>query len=534
MGIYLNPGNEKFTSIARMENYVDKTGMLRVINSFIDSGNKYICVSRPRRFGKTFAGNMLAAYYSKGCSSEGLFAGFKIAGEPTFAEKLNKYNVIKIDMNSEYQNTIEKGELLRRLTREIVKEMKETFPTVVFEKNDSLAQCILRVYAEKKETFILLIDEYDVLVRETNVPPTLFAEYLSFLNGLFKSDTLWPAISLAYLTGILPVVRDKIQSKLNNFREYTILNAGLLSEYVGFTAEETERLCHLHGMDDEECRRWYDGYHLKEFEIYNPESVVRAVEDGEYGSYWGQTSSYEVISERIRQNFAGTKEAVVRMLAGEEVPVNVTRYLNTMTSFHTKDDLLTYLIHLGYLAYNRQEGTCRIPNREVRQEWFNAIETEEEYAVTNRIIQDSRELLASTLSGDAEAVARALDVSHIHVTSNRSYNNEDALQSAIYLAYIYALNSYTVVREMTTGKGFADVVFIPVNPKNPAMIIEHKRNGCAESALDQIRNKRYFSSLTNYLGNLLFVGINYDEKEKTHTCQMEMFVVDGEWKRFSC
>ena len=267
MGIYLNQGNEMFTAVSRMEGYVDKTGMIRVINAFIDRGNKYVCVSRPRRFEKTFAGNMLAAYYSKGCDSRGIFDKFKISGEAAFAEKLNKYNVIKIDMNSEYQNTLEKERLLKRLTREIVREMQAEFPEVEFEEGDSLAQCILRVYAAKKETFILLIDEYDVLVRETNVPKALFDEYLSFLNGLFKSDTLWPAISLAYLTGILPVVRDKIQSKLNNFREYTILNAGPLSEYVGFTAAETEALCRKHGMDFAECKRWYDGYRLKGFEI---------------------------------------------------------------------------------------------------------------------------------------------------------------------------------------------------------------------------------------------------------------------------
>ena len=525
MGIYLNPGNEMFTSISRMEDYVDKTGMIRVINAFIDRGNKYVCVSRPRRFGKTFAGNMLAAYYSKGCDSREIFDKFKISGEAAFAEKLNKYNVIKIDMNSEYQNTLEKGRLLKRLTAKIVREMQAEFPEVEFEEGDSLAECILRIYAEKKETFILLIDEYDVLVRETNVPKALFDEYLSFLNGLFKSDTLWPAISLAYLTGILPVVRDKIQSKLNNFEEYTILDADELAEFTGFTDADVRRMCGKYGVSFEECRRWYDGYHLNGFEIYNPESVVKSVRKKRFGSYWGQTSSYEAIAERVRLNFAGTKEAVIRMLAGESVDVNVTRYLNTMNSFRARDDILTYLIHLGYLAYDSEEKTCRIPNREVRQEWFNAIETDEEYAVTNQIIQDSRKLLERTLSGDAEAAARALDVSHIHVTSNRSYNNEDALQSAIYLAYIYALNRYTVIREMTAGKGFADVVFLPVSAKDPAMIIELKRNQCAESAIDQIREKRYFESMAQYRGKLLFVGINYDEKEKTHSCRIERFDV---------
>ncbi|MBQ9030247.1 MAG: AAA family ATPase [Parasporobacterium sp.] len=525
MGIYLNPGNENFRRILCADIYVDKTELIHVMNQFIDKGNNYVCISRPRRFGKTIAGNMLSAYYSKGCDSSNLFSPYKIASDPAFSEKLNKYNVIKIDMNSEYQNTLDKSKLIQKLTRKIRREMEAAFPSLIFDEEDSVAECILNVYAATEETFIVLLDEYDVLVRE-QVSEDLFQEYLSFLNGLFKSDTLRPAISLAYLTGILPVVRDKIQSKLNNFREYTILNAGLLAEFTGFTGEEVQVLCQKYGVDYDECRLWYDGYHLKDYEVYNPESVVRCLEEGRFGSYWGQTSSYEAISDRIRQNFAGTKDDVIRMLAGENVDVNVTRYMNTMTSFHTKDDLFTYLIHLGYLAYNLEDGTCRIPNKEVRQEWFNAIETEEDYAVTTQIIQSSRNLLSRTREGDEEAVAKALDISHIHVTSNRSYNNEDALQSAIYLAYIYALNRYTVIREMTTGKGFADVVFVPVKKEDPAMIIELKRNGSVGSALDQIKEKRYFESLAHYQGNLLFVGINYDEKEKTHSCRIEYFRKD--------
>ena len=539
MGIYLNPNYSNFKETIHSTIYVDKTMMIDAVNRLMDKGNKYICISRPRRFGKTIAGNMLSAYYSNGCDSRELFAPFKISQTEGFEEKLNRYNVIKIDMNSEYQNTRDRKNLIYILSEKIKKEIQKAFAAVEISKDDTLAEALLKVYAETEETFILILDEYDVLVRE-RAEDELFQEYLSFLNGLFKSDTLRPAISLAYLTGILPVVRDKIQSKLNNFEEYTILDAGELAEYIGFTAEEVQALCQKYGVSYEDCRRWYDGYRQHGFEIYNPESVVKSILRGNFGSYWGKTSTYEAIAERIRQNFAGTKEDVIKMLAGENVDVNATRYMNTMTSFTSRNDLFTYLIHIGYLAYNLEDSTCRIPNKEVRQEWFNAIEANEDYAVTNQIIESSKELLNETIRGDEEAVARALDISHIHVTSNRSYNNEDALQSAIYLSYIYALNQYTVVKEMTTGcqtssgrfldtdrsgaeTGFADVVFIPFIPDRPAMIIELKRNGSPESALDQIKGKRYFDSLSHYQGELLFVGINYDEKEKTHTCKIEKF-----------
>lgn len=520
MGIYLNPGNENFKENVKAEIYVDKTGMISVMNRFIDKGNKYVCISRPRRFGKTIAGNMLSAYYSKGCDSRELFAPYKAAKEPGFEEKLNCYNVIQIDMNSEYQNVVQKEKLLSNLTDEIKREIKKEFPLVELKEEENLAHSLLKVYSETGETFILLIDEYDVLVRE-EVSQNLFQEYLSFLNGLFKSNTVRPAISLAYLTGILPVVRDKVQSKLNNFREYTILDAGELTEYVGFTADEVENLCKEHGIDYEECRRWYDGYHQNGYEIYNPESVIQAVTTGKFANYWSRTSSYQAIVDQIERNFAGTRDDVVRMLAGEQVDVDEVMFMNTLTDFRDRSDVLTYLMHLGYLAYDIDTLTCRIPNQEIRQEWVRAVRVNKDYEVTNRIVETSKELLEETLKGNERAVAKALDLSHIHVTSNRSYNNEDALQSAIYLAYLYALNKYTVIKEMTTGKGFADVVFIPFVPNIPAMIIELKHNGSTESAIDQIREKRYFDSLEYYQGNLLFVGINYDEKEKTHECRIE-------------
>ncbi len=522
MGIYLNPGNENFKIIVSSGNYVDKTSMISTINSFIDKGNNYICVSRPRRFGKTIAGNMLTAYYSKGCDSRDLFSSFNISKSADFEDKLNKYNVIKIDMNGAYQNIRDKENLIIILEDKIKAEIDEEFPEAMVAESDSLAEAILKVYSKTSENFIIIIDEYDVLVRE-QVSEEQFGRFLSMLNGLFKDDTLRPAISFAYLTGILPIVRDKIQSKLNNFEEYTFLDAYELSEFIGFTKEEVRKLCDDAEMDFEQLRRWYDGYHQNGFDIYNPESVIKAVTKKKYGSYWGKTSTYEAISDRVKQNFKGAKDDIIKMLSEEEVEVNITSYLNTMNSFISKDDMFTYLIHLGYLAYDSDKGTCRIPNREVRGEWLNAIAATKGYETTDEIIKESKTLLEETINGNEEAVARALDRSHIHVTSNRSYNNEDALQSAIYLAYIYALNMYTVIKEMTTGKGFADVVFIPYVPDMPALVIELKKDKSPESALNQIKDKKYFSSLEHYQGDMLLVGIDYNEDTKEHRCKIERY-----------
>ena len=524
MGIYLNPNNENFKKVLANEIYVDKTMMIHEMNGFIEKANNYICLSKARRFGKTVAGNMLVEYYSKGCDSDVLFKNLAISSESTYKKHLNKYNVIQIDLNSEYQNSTNKEKLIWEISQKIKAEIVEEYSGVVdnIVEEDSLANAILKVYATTNETFIILIDEYDVLIRE-EVNEKLFNEYLSFLNGLFKSNTLRPAITLAYLTGILPIVRDKVQSKLNNFDEYTFLDADVLAEYVGFTSEEVRDLCERYSMDFSECKRWYDGYVQRGIEIYSPESVVKSMTRHKYDGYWGKTSSYQVIVDRIKNDYLDTKDDIIKMLSGEKIYVDAGMFLNTLKDFHSKDDVFTYLIHLGYLAYDSDEQVCWIPNKEVQKEWERAISVVDEYSETNKIIKASKKLLTATLNMHENQVAEALDVSHIHVTSNRSYNNEDALQSAIYLAYIYALNKYTVFRETTAGKGYADVIFIPFEDDMPALIVELKRNGSTESAINQIKDKKYFMSLEHYKGNLLFVGINYDEKTKTHTCRIEKF-----------
>lgn len=521
MGIYLNPSNAGFKKTLAGNIFVDKSMLISELNKFIDSGNQYICVSRPRRFGKTIATNIMCAYYSKGCDSREIFSKLKISKAKNYEQYLNKLNFIKIDVASEYQNANDKNEMLKDLQKKVRDEFQEQYPKIRFVKNETIANCMMKVYKENNETFVIILDEYDCLVRDT-FGTHLFADYLEFLNGLFKSDTLRPAIALAYLTGILPIVRDRVQSKLNNFREYTILNAYNLAEFVGFTEKEVKPLCKKYKVDFAQCKKEYDGYAQNGFEIYNPESVVMCMETKEFGNFWGKTSTYMVITDRLKHNYKGAKEDVIKMLSGEEIKVNITRYMNTMTDFHSKDDVFTYLIHLGYLAYNSKDGTCRIPNLEVRKEWNNAIEDMPEYSKTDEIIKASEELLEQTLLKNSDAVAKALDNTHLHVSSSRNYNNENALAAAVYIAFVHALNYYNCFKELTTGKGFADLVYVPVvkSPEHPAIIIELKHNQSTGKALQQIQNKQYFDALSNYNGNLLFVAINYDKDTKKHECEI--------------
>ena len=528
MGLYLNPNADAFQLGLNSEIYVDKSLVLAELNKLACTQGNFICMSRPRRFGKSMVGNLISAYYSKGCDTRSIFSQMKIGQTPDYDKYLNKLNVIKLDLNEWYQNAKKKGQhtcLINKIDESVAEEFREQFSNIPFSEDDnSIDKCILKVYKLTGEKFVIIIDEYDVLVRE-NVQQELFGNYLSFLNGLFKGTTIRPAIALAYITGIMPIVRDKVQSKLNEFSEYTMLRPAQFAGMIGFTEEEVKGLCEKYSVDYDECLRWYDGYKMSDtVKVCNPLSVVNAVTRGEFDSYWSATGSFEALRDYILMDFEGIRQDVVSMISGASVPVNVLKFQNTLDSINSKDNAFTYLIHLGYLAYNRKEKTCHIPNEEVRIEWINSIEDSSDYTQVMKVINASKRLLDDTINGNEEAVARALNAAHTEVTSPLTYNDEYCFQSAICLAYFYANTRYTLIKELPTGKGYADLVLVPYLPNIPAMVVELKHNKSTESALGQIKAKNYHEALNLYYDNLLFVGINYDEKTKEHTCKIERFV----------
>ena len=527
MGLFVNPNEMLLKRAVNSRIYVDKSMILHELNQLLNTEDCFVCVSRPRRFGKSMAGNMIAAYYSKNANSRPILEKLKIAQTPDFETYLNAFNVIHIDVNGCYSNSNHNEDIVPLFTAHVRREMQEIYPDCGIEDTDLFQDCIRKVYTKTGEQFVLIMDEYDVLVRE-QVSASIFNPYLAFLNGVFKNVNLAPAFALVYLTGILPIVRDKIQSKLNLFTEYTMTESKRLTEFVGFTEEETQALCEQHDMDFEECKRWYNGYrmnyHDKTFYLYNPKSVVQAMLDKKYGNYWTKTGSYEAISIYISMNFEGIKDDVKAMIAGEHLHVDVDQFLNTMTDFHSKDAVFSYLIHLGYLAYDSIAKECYIPNNEIRSEWIHAIVNNPDYAEALRIVNNSKLLLDKTIEGDAEAVADALSAAHEQLLSRQRYNHEACLQSAIRFAYFYATSRYTIISELPAGKGYADVVFIPYIPNVPAMIVELKRNQSTGAALQQIESKQYFNVLDKYQGDLLLVAVNYDENSNAHHCEIKKFV----------
>ena len=520
MGVYLNPGNKGFWESIRSEIYVDKTGLIAETNKCINTEQKFLCVSRPRRFGKSMALKMLAAYYSCGCDSEELFAGYAIAGNPTYKEYLNRYEVVFLNMQ-QFLIEAASGKVIEYLEQEVLEELNEEYGTVLKGRRMGLAAAFRKIYAKTDKQFIFLIDEWDCVMRERQESEMLQKQYLDFLRNLLKDQ---PYVALAYMTGILPVKKYGHHSALNMFWEYSMTNQFAFEEYTGFTEDEVKVLCEKYAMDFALISNWYDGYKFREFQhIYNPRSVVAAMKNRILSNYWTSTETYEALKVYMDMDFDGLRSDIVQMLGGGRVRVNMRSFQNDMQSFRIKDDVLTLLIHLGYLAYDSREEEAFIPNKEIIGEFENAMSVSGWPEIV-RILKASDQLLKDTLNGDEESVAKGLDKAHTEAASILTYNDENSLACAIGLAYYSARKDYRLIRELPSGRGFADVVFLPLpSVKKPALIIELKYDRSAHAAIQQIKDRQYTQVLEGYAGEILAVGINYnrDNINKPHSCVIE-------------
>ena len=515
---YWNPDNEDFKISCNGKIYVDKSMLIDYTNSILHTPERFICVSRPRRFGKSTDANMLVAYYSKGCDSKALFDHLKIAHRDSYKKHLNKHHVIYLNMQSFVSNQENIQEMIKFLTSQVILELKTEISDVQFQDETKLRLCLEDIYRYKGEKFVFIIDEWDCIFRE--FPNDLNSQkvYLDFLRDLLKDKKY---VSLAYMTGILPIKKYGTHSALNMFKEISMINPTPMEKFMGFTKEEVKKLCEEYQIDFDEMKAWYDGYHLnKEVSILSPRSVVFSLMDRKFKNYWASTETYESLKVYIDMNFDGLRDDIIKLLARKRVIINPSKFQNDMTTFQSKDDVFTLLVHLGYLGYDEETSEVYIPNNEVVESFVNSIE-DSNWGPVSESLRNSMNLIQATYACDGEQVAEYIEKAHLE-TSILQYNNENALAYTIYLAYIMARNDYTMVREFPSGKGFADVVFIPRYDK-PAMIIELKYDQDVDSAIKQIKEKKYFFGLEKYLDNLLLVGINYDKETKKHTCVIEKY-----------
>ena len=529
MGMFVNPDNSAFQVALNSEIYIDKSGLINYTNKVLNTLQGYICNSRPRRFGKSVTANMLTAYYSRGCDSEGLFADLEISKSADFKKYLNQFDVIHLDIQWCMEPAGGADQVVPYISEKTIAELKEYYPDALSEDAKSLPEALSQINALTGKKFIVIIDEWDVLIRDKATNTKAQEDYINFLRGMFKGTEPTKYIQLAYLTGILPIKKEKTQSALNNFDEFTMLSASRLAPYIGFTENEVQKLAKEYQQDFDEVKRWYDGYLLNEYQVYNPRAVVSVMLRGEFKSYWSETASYDAIVPLINMDFDGLKTAIIEMLSGAEVKVNTATFKNDTLNIKSRDDVLTYMIHLGYFAYNQKLKTAFVPNEEIRQELTAAVESRG----WNEMLafqQDSEHLLDATLDMDGMAVAAQIGKIHNEYVSVIQYHNENLLSSVLTFAYLSAMQYYfKPIRELPTGRGFADFVFIPkpeYSASYPAMVVELKWNKDSATALQQIKDKQYPESILNYTGDILLVGINYDKGTKEHQCMIEKYEKD--------
>ena len=555
MGTYLNPGKRSYEMAVNSEIFVDKTEMIQYLNSVLNTQQRFVSVSRPRRFGKSMAADMICAYYDREADSRELFENSLLSKtgslkkgrkELQWDSFLGKFDVVYVVMTDfiNADRNVDGG--LRLLKERILEELSEEYPDVKYDSND-LVFSMDRFYRKSKTSFVIIIDEWDAVFRAYKENETGQTKYLDFLRDWMKDK---PYIALAYMTGILPIKKYGKHSALNMFTEYSMMFPRQLARYTGFTNEEVLKECNRYGRDFEAVRNWYDGYNVSDvippdpnyqeqkttgkppkavrYALYSPLSVVEAMTTGIIENYWNNTETYEALAEYIRKDYDGLKDAVALLMDGGRLAIDTSTYQNDMTTFHGRDDVLSLLIHLGYLGYDDETGEVFIPNKEILDVFKSSTKTDE-WIDTFTSFKISQELLQATWDRDADKVAELVEKAHDRA-DNKTYNDEAALSYAIRYAYYAAQKYYTILPEVDTGKGYADLILIP-SPKysdKPALVIELKYDKDADGAIAQIKRRDYPDRLEHYEGNILLVGINYekgaqsdDSKFKRHSCVIE-------------
>ena len=534
MGIYLNPRNDSFAGDIKDDMYVDKSGLIRFTNAAIGHPDySRIVVSRPRRFGKTMALTMLEAYYSRGCDSRALFSGLEIENDPSFERHLNQHNVIILDIQELYLDAEHMGHLKdfsSFLSKEITEELAVDYPDEVRGNETSLPEALTQIHAAHPDvTFIFLLDEWDVLYRDEKHNTELIENYSEFLRGLFKARPASDCISLAYLTGILPVPKQVLQSGLNNFYQCSMVRSERLAEYFGFTQPEVDMLCAKFQMPVQDIRDWYEGYQFASVgSVYCPHSVADALWHHSIRNYWANTAYSMELLEFLNSSSPDFQEAIKTLTACQAVPITIDEDGIDMTDLADLNSALTALVHLGYLVYHKGSGTVTIPNQEVATS-FLKMSARAPNNPAHKMIARARHLLEDTRLRNADAVARIIAENHEDFSSPSSYNQENDLAAIVVLSYTFFTSNYMFFRELPSGKGFADIVFLPRSPNNIPIIIELKWDTDADTAIRQIREHRYSGRLMDY-NDVLLVEIIYESNSskpdyRHHRCTIEQMAL---------
>ena len=517
MAIYLNINKqlENFEELYNEEYFIDKSEIISLLSKKISTKGKYICITRPRRFGKSSIADMLGAYYTKGIESKDIFDKLNISSSDSYLKHLNNYNVISISFNEIPDEMKSYDDYISNIKNDLRKSIVETFRNIEFEEEKNIYKMLERT----NDKFIFIFDEWDYIFNNN-----LFVEnqndFLEFLRNLLKDE---PYVALAYMTGVLPIKKYSTGSALNMFDEYTFLKDRIFDEYFGFTEDEVLKLCKKNDkIDFDELQEWYNGYSTaKGIKIYNPRSVSIALNNRYCESYWTNTGAMNEVRDYLKYNVFDVREDVIRMVSGEEIDITIDEEFRAgQEAPKTKEEIYSAMIILGFLSYH--DGYLKIPNKELMKEFEKALK-DESFGYVSEIIKQSEKMLKATISEDIETVIKVLHDIHNSEIPILQYNDENSLSCVVTLAYLSARDTYRVEREEKTGKGYADFTFHPRRKGDTAFVLELKRNDTPENAIKQIKEKEYFQKFLQSQGSrkILAVAICYDSNTKEHSCKIE-------------
>ena len=536
MGIYVNSKNAYalYKKETAKPYFVDKTVLLKELFPLVEEGSHYLCITRPRRFGKTVMANMVASFFSKGHRANDVFQNLQIYQDKDYEKYLNKYTVIHIMFNDLPRNCNSYKQYIDRIEETLIKDLKKEYPDMPIDDQNAVWDTLLEIYAEKQDINIVFVfDEWDFIFHQKFVTEDDKLSYLQFLRNLLKDR---PYIALVYMTGILPIAKYSSGSELNMFAEFTMTTEQRFSEYFGFTDEEVDVL-YLRYIENcastkmvtrEDLREWYDGYHTRKGErLYNPRSIVLSLSNNNTGNYWTSSGPYDEIFYYIENNIADVREDLALMVSGIPVPAKIQEYAATSMNLQTRDEIFSAMVVYGFLTY--ENGKVMIPNKELMDKFADMLKKEASLGYVYRLAKESDRMLRATLAGDTETMAEILELAHDTEIPLLSYNDETELTAVVNLVYLSARDNYRVEREDKSGVGYVDFIFYPVNRDADGIILELKVDHSPDEAIRQIKDKKYILRFTGKLGEerkcagrILAVGISYNKKQKKHACKVEV------------
>lgn len=537
MGTYLNSITPYtlYKSESLSPYFVDKTLMLRELFPYVSAGNRHICITRPRRFGKTIMANMISSFFQKASDSSDVFDSLAISQVDDYRRYKNQYNVIRIDFSKMPRNCDSYTQYIERIEALLIEDVKEAFPQVKINEADAVGDILESVFVQCGEKFIFVLDEWDFIFHRDFINEIDKEKYVAFLSNLLKDR---PYVVLSYMTGILPIAKYSSGSELNMFAEFTMVNSPMFGEYFGFTDDEVDDLYRRYIVECDRqhkeksvtrkgLRDWYNGYYTKSGErVYNPRSVVFALQFNNLANYWTSSGPYDEIYYYIRNNISDVRDDLALMISGESVTAKIQEYAATSMNLSTRDEIYSAMVVYGFLSY--LNGKVCIPNRELMEKFDELLVKNESLGYVYRLAKESEKMLKATLAGDTLTMERILEFAHNTEVPLLSYNHETELSAIVNLVYLAARDSYRVEREDKAGTGYVDFFFYPYDTTADCIILELKVDHTPDEAIAQIIDKKYalkfmpkLAGQKIYTGRILAVGIGYWKESKKHSCKVE-------------